>query len=1049
MIMKKLFFLFSFIVLTTVSYATHIVGGTLLYEHLGGSTYRITLKLYRDCGPGNWTFPSSVNIQVRQPNGASFSPDKDINIPLSQTVILNPPIDTCAFDPGICVEEAIYTKVVNHLPPNPGGYHLFYTYCCRNASIVNLNPIYQGEAFYTYIPDNSVYMTNSAPQWKEFPPVFICQGQPLNFDHGATDKDGDSLVYSFYTPFDDPAPTFPGNVATFTPVTYAAGFNGNDPLGGNSLSIDPQTGIITGIPPMLGQYVVGVKAEEYRNGVKINTIYRDFQFNVLNCPPVPVAAIGPTDGCSGTAIQFNNASVPLTNNNFFWDFGDPSSTTDTSTQVNPTYTYPSIGTYIVMLIAQYGTPCADTVYDTLTVSGITADFTYNDSACVGTPVTFNDASTTTANATITGWSWDFGDGATALIPNPTHTYNTGNIYNVTLVATSSAGCTDTVTKPMYIQSLPVAVANDTFACVSNPVITLNGNVYGASGGLWVGNGNFAPSTTTLTPTYTPTNSELTQGFADVYLSTTGNGLCPADVDTMTIFYSTGITVNAGNDIYVCKDTSFISLSGTVYTAAGGQWSTSGSGTFFPNTFDLNANYIPSSADTAAGSVFIYLNSVGNGNCLPDSDTLQIIFTTTPSVSIANSDTACAGNQLIPLNATSTTGAGVWNTTGSGYFTPTDSLPNTYYFADSADNANGTVTLYFTSLNNGGCRSYTDSITIALIPPPVANFGFISQCPNTPVPFTDSSTSVSTINNWTWQFGDNTQGSGQNVTHTYDSSGTYNVSLIVSSVNGCTDTATKPVEIYALPTADFTVNGVCENVTSFFYDASTVFNSTITSWNWTFDNLGTDNLQNPQFTFPDSGNYNVTLIVQSAQGCLDTVSKIITINPPPVANFSSSPASVMIGEDFQFTDLSQTNITGWNWDFGDSTGYSDLPNPVYNYSSSGYFLVCLSVTDTFGCVDSICNDVIVFMPPAVPNAFSPNGDGENDVFKVLGGPFKSLEFKIYNNWGQIIFESNDQSLGWDGTKDGEEQPLGVYIYTVNAIAINGKEYNLKGDVTLLR
>jgi gliding motility-associated-like protein len=1049
--MKRIFFLFlTFVILSSAVHATHIVGGTLLYEHLGGATYRVTLKLYRDCGPSSVFFPSSVRIEVRQPNGASFSPDKDITIPLSQTVILDPPIDTCAFNPGVCVEEAIYTKVVNNLPPNPGGYHLFYTTCCRNASIVNLvNPLSTGEAFYTYIPDNSQYMTNSAPQWKEFPPVFICQGQPLYFDHGATDKDGDSLVYSFYTPFDNNAPTFPGNVATFTPVVYNGGYSATDPLSGNSLSINPQTGVITGVPPILGQFVVGVKADEYRNGVKVSTIYRDFQFNVLNCPPVPVAAIGPTDGCSGQSIQFNNASVPLTNNNFYWDFGDPSSTTDNSTQVNPTYTYPSIGTYIVMLIAQYGTPCADTVYDTLIVSGITADFTYNDSACVGTPVTFNDASTTTSNATVTGWNWDFGDASSAVIPNPTHTYSAGNVYNVTLVATSSAGCKDTVVKPMYIQSLPQAVANDTFACVSNPVITLNGNVYGATGGLWVGNGTFSPNTTTLTPTYTPTSGELSQGYANVYLSTTGNGLCPADVDTMTISYSTGITANAGSDIYVCKDTAFISLSGSIYTAAGGQWLTSGSGTFFPNSFDLNANYIPSSADTAAGVVTIILNSVGNGNCLPDADTMQIFFTSTPKVIISNSDTACAGDQLIPLNASSTTGSGVWSTTGNGYFTPTDSLPNTYYFADSVDNANGTVTLYFTSLNNGGCKSYTDSITIALIPPPVADFGFVSQCPNVAIPFSDSSTSVSTINSWTWIFGDNTQGSGQNVSHIYDTSGFYTVSLIVSSVNGCTDTATKTVEVYAIPNADFTVNGVCENVTSEFIDQSTVFNSTINSWNWTFDNLGTDNVQNPQFTFPDSGNYNVTLIVQSAQGCIDTVTKVIAINPPPVANFTSSPSSVMIGQDFQFTDLSQVNIVNWLWNFGDSTGVATTQNPTYSYISSGYFTVCLTVTDTFGCVDSTCNDVIVFMPPAVPNAFSPNGDGENDEFKVLGGPFISLEFRVYNNWGQIIFESDKQSKGWDGTKDGIDQPVGVYVWTVKAISINGNEYNLKGDVTLLR
>src|SRR5690606_21368049 len=110
---------------------------------------------------------------------------------------------------------------------------------------------------------------------------------------------------------------------------------------------------------------------------------------------------------------------------------------------------------------------------------------------------------------------------------------------------------------------------------------------------------------------------------------------------------------------------------------------------------------------------------------------------------------------------------------------------------------------------------------------------------------------------------------------------------------------------------------------------------------------------------------------------------------------------------------------------------------------------LEVTDIYGCKDSICKEIIVNMPPQLPNAFSPNGDGLNDVLYVLGGPFKQLEFKIYNNWGLLIFESNEQKKGWDGTKDGIEQPLGVYVYTIKAVTLDDSQYELKCDVTLLR
>ena len=925
--------------------ATHVVGGSLTYEHLGGSTYRVTFKMYRDCSPSSVQLPNSVRIEVRQPNGSSFSPDKDIVIPKTQVAVLDPPIDTCAFDPGICVEEAIYTTIVNNLPPNPGGYHLFFQTCCRNASLVNVNnPLNSGESFYTYIPDNSQILTNSSPQWKNFTPVFICQGNPLNFDHGATDKDGDSLVYSFYNPFDDNAPTFPANVATFTPIGYNVGYNANDPLGGASLTVNQNTGVISGIPPALGQYVVGVKVDEYRNGNLINTVYRDFQFNVINCPPIPTPGIGPMEGCAGLAVNFTNTSTPIAPNSFYWDFGDPLSTTDNSTQVNPSYTYPSIGTYVVMLVAQAGTPCADTIYDTLIVSGLTPDFTLPDSICVNDPANFNDTSIPTTNATVNSWNWDFGDGGLAVIPSPSHTYTTPGNYPVKLVVGTDGGCIDSITKNIFVQALPQAITRDTFTCATNPVVNLNGNVSGASGGLWIGAGGFSPNANALNAAYTPTAGEITAGFATIILSTTGNGYCPAHSDTMTLFFTAGITADAGPDIAVCKDSAFIQLSGLITTANGGHWVTSGDGSFQPNPFDMNPVYIPGTNDTANGSVQIYLNSTGNGDCVPDSDTLTITFTDAPYVTIMSNDTACAGSVIVPITANSTTGTGYWQTLGTGYFTPNDSLNNTNYFADSLDNFNGQVTLIFTSTNNGGCKSYSDTLNIYLIPAPTADYTFASACPGDTVFFNDNSTFIDPIVSWDWDFDNSFVDTNQNTSMVFDTAGTYNVLLTVESTNGCVDTVVYPVLIYSLPEADFDVDGVCIGVESMFIDSSTVNGSTIANWYWDFgDGVGTDTVQNPIYTYNNNGSYNVNLIVQSAQGCWDTIMYPIAIQGLPTATYSSSPTSVKVNEPFSFTDFSVTNIVNWYWDFGDSLGTSTDQHPTYSYTAAGNYNVCLKVT----------------------------------------------------------------------------------------------------------
>ena len=153
----------------------------------------------------------------------------------------------------------------------------------------------------------------------------------------------------------------------------------------------------------------------------------------------------------------------------------------------------------------------------------------------------------------------------------------------------------------------------------------------------------------------------------------------------------------------------------------------------------------------------------------------------------------------------------------------------------------------------------------------------------------------------------------------------------------------------------------------------------------------------------------------------------------------------------FADQSTNGAIAWSWDFGDSQADSTsfLQNPAHVYNTGGYYNVCLAVADSNGCRDTICKQEIVSLPPKVPSGFSPNGDGENDIFYVYGGPFHSLDMKIYNNWGELIFESTNQSVGWDGKRSGIDQPIGVYVYIVVGVTEDGIEHKLSGDVTLLR
>lgn len=1049
---KLLLLSFLFFFIPFISSATHIVGGSLTYEQLGGSTYRVTLKLYRDCKPGSAAFPN-VDITVTNSCGGFI---QNINIPFPGAALVPPNIDTCAVNPGICLEEAIYTKIVTGLPPIPGGYDLHFQYCCRNSTLSNIvSPLTAGETWYAHIPDNGVVISNSSPKWIAPPPVFVCQGNNMFVNHGATDADGDSLVYSLYTPHNGDTgggpldATYPGCVFTVPPVTWSSTYGANNPLDPavpGSLTIS-STGILNGVPPTIGQFVAGVRCEEWRNGVKIGEILRDFQFNVVNCPPLAVASFSYGGACSGTTINFNNTTSPPANT-YLWDFGDGSPTTTTT---SPTHTYPSLGTYVVTMIINGGTPCADTSIQTLYISTLNADFLNDAPQCKGVPINFTDTSTVASSDSIVAWNWNFGDGFTSTLEDPTHIYNTGGTFNVSLIITSLGGCVDTTTYTVNIQGLPIANAgNDTVSCTNNPTVGLGGTILNAGGGSWIGSGTFTPLVTTLNATYTPDSASVLSGADTLFLYTTSNGLCPADTDQVIITFFAGPTVNTGPDLFVCKDTVSIPVCATVTIASGGTWSTTGSGTFVSPT-SLCTNYIPSSADTTAGSVILYLTSTGNGSCLASYDSINVFFTATPYATITSNDSSCQSNPVL-FNVLSTN-TGIWTSSGTGVFVPNDTALSGAYNPSAADDAAGSVTLIFTTTNNGGCRSQADTINITLIPSPTAAYTSVNACPSFPVVFTDaSSTSVGTVVGWNWNFGDSGTSTVQNPTHVYGSGGPYNVMLIVTSSNGCVDTLNQVLNVYEKPVADFNANGICLSDGSVFLDSSTVGGgATITSWSWNFGDSDTSTVQNPTHNYPTAGTYNVTLIVQSSQGCLDTITQSVGVLPGPLANFTADDFTGNQNQVINFTDQSTNGAISWFWDFGDSSSdsTSTLQNPSHVYTEGGYYDVCLYVTDNNGCTDTICRVEIISMPPSVPSGFTPNGDGQNDIFYVYGGPFKELDFKIYNNWGELIFQSNKQSDGWDGTRNNIDQPIGVYVYVVTGVTEDGESHKLSGDVTLLR
>lgn len=370
--------------------AAHLVGGEIFYECLGGDEYRITLKVYRDCYTVTGAdFDNPANIAVYDSDGdlvqnltAPFTGSEQIEVTINDPCLQAPP--------DVCVEEAIYT-VTTTLPFLSGGYHIAYQRCCRNPTIVNLvNPEDLGSTYYVQIPESALNSCNSSPYYNGFPPLALCVGEPLIFDHSATDPNGDQLVYSLCTPFhggDDINPMpIPAEAPPYASIDWLGGYSNSYPLdAAPQLTIDPSTGLLTGTPTQAGQYVVGVCVEEYQNGQLISVNKRDFQFNVVNCVSNIEAVIPPQpifhDPCDGLEVDFGNQSVNA--QYYHWDFGVDFLTNDTSDIENPVYAYPDTGTYSVMLIANPGFVCADTtIRDVLVYNDVSVEILLDGEQCI-------------------------------------------------------------------------------------------------------------------------------------------------------------------------------------------------------------------------------------------------------------------------------------------------------------------------------------------------------------------------------------------------------------------------------------------------------------------------------------------------------------------------------------------------------------------------------------------------------------------------------------------------------------------------------------------
>lgn len=478
--------------------AGHIVGGELFYECLGytnndpnsGSrTYRFYMKLYRDALGGGADFDSapgnnlSASVSIFQGTQANPFTVQYLEAPVRTSLDLNPGNACLTVPPTVEVEEGLYTFRDIDLPIIGESYFIVYQRCCRNQALTNINdPGSSGATYFIELTPAAQQSCNNSPRFEEFPPFIICVNEPFEYDLAAQDADGNRLEYEFCTPFlgggpDNNTPFGPNGIAPdpdnpppFDPVSFMEPtFSAEQPLGeASNFQVDPNTGVITGMPVVAGQFVVGVCVREYdENDQLLGEVRRDFQFLVTDCERNIVVDI-PSDSldvngafvintCDADGLQIpNNSTQSEVVDEFFWEF-DINGQTQTYAEFRPEVNFEQAGNYQGRFVIRANSGCVDTGFVSVRViEAAQADFEITSDPCVDEEINFMNISTVPTGISV-NYEWDFGDGGSSTEDSPTYSYSDAGSREVQLLAISDGACRDSVVRTVDFFPLPASL----------------------------------------------------------------------------------------------------------------------------------------------------------------------------------------------------------------------------------------------------------------------------------------------------------------------------------------------------------------------------------------------------------------------------------------------------------------------------------------------------------------------------------------------------------------------------------------------------------------
>lgn len=652
-----------------------------------------------------------------------------------------------------------------------------------------------------------------------------------------------------------------------------------------------------------------------------------------------------------------------------------------------------------------------------------ANINSTPNTCMSSPnFTFTDGAFTPG----LNYTWNFGDGNNGAGHPAAHTYTAPGIYTVTLTKSGGAACVPAIQSlTVQVYPIPSSTLNVNSPVCVGGTISFTNTVTSTDTYSWSGPNGFSSAL------QSPVITNATPTMAGTYSCVVSNSFgCSSSSSISVSIYQA--TVQASSNSPICQG-SALQLS---VTPGGGNYVWSGPGNFYSgqqHPVIQNAN--------ATNSGVYTVNAILPGNCIATSSTAVVINTT--AVSASNNGPICSNGNL-QLSA-SGTGTFVWY--GPNGFTSNQQNP---VLNSPGPQASGIYTVIITSPQ--GCTLSTTTNATVKAPKQLYPKATSEICEGGTI-YLEALEGDAVSYLWTGPNGFSSQNAntlvqlaplaaaGEYTLTTLDNLGCAAIGKVTAAVN--------PIPQLSIDMSN-AKNG-CAPVCNVSY----AFKSShpVSQFVWDLGNGQTSSSLIPSnLCYQQAKNYTIRLSATDAKGCAATGTTVLEVHPNPKADFSYNGGSTWVNNTYQFSDLSSgATIQSWNWSFGNGTEGSSNQNPNITYQDSGRYEVTLNVTSDKGCKGTITKQIIIEDETGffVPNAFTPNNDGNNDLFMPVATNITKYEMSVFGRNGQLVFQSSDIRKGWDGTVKGKLADDNVFVYKITYSDKTGKAKTITGNVTLIR